>query len=81
MSQVEKKGPKGAKKGGIKTYKSKSSRAGLQFPVGRIQSRLKAGRYASRIGAGAPVYLAAVLVYLLILSSHIIQKTPILTAK
>ncbi len=39
-------------------------RAGLQFPVGRIGRYLKQGRYAQRIGAGAPVYLSAVLEYL-----------------
>ncbi|KIY96584.1 Histone H2A [Monoraphidium neglectum] len=43
---------------------SRSSKAGLQFPVGRIARFLKKGRYATRIGAGAPVYLAAVLEYL-----------------
>eukprot|EP01024_Parvocaulis_polyphysoides_P036384 TRINITY_DN32355_c0_g1_i4.p3 TRINITY_DN32355_c0_g1~~TRINITY_DN32355_c0_g1_i4.p3 ORF type:complete len:134 (-),score=31.94 TRINITY_DN32355_c0_g1_i4:778-1179(-) len=43
---------------------SRSSKAGLQFPVGRIARYLKKGRYAERIGAGAPVYLAAVLEYL-----------------
>ena len=35
-----------------------------QFPVGRIARYLKKGKYATRIGAGAPVYLAAVLEYL-----------------
>ncbi|KAL9710436.1 hypothetical protein Ac2012v2_006736 [Leucoagaricus gongylophorus] len=43
---------------------SRSSKAGLQFPVGRIHRLLKRGNYAQRIGAGAPVYLAAVLEYL-----------------
>eukprot|EP01023_Acetabularia_acetabulum_P009331 TRINITY_DN1415_c0_g1_i2.p2 TRINITY_DN1415_c0_g1~~TRINITY_DN1415_c0_g1_i2.p2 ORF type:complete len:134 (-),score=37.94 TRINITY_DN1415_c0_g1_i2:894-1295(-) len=43
---------------------TRSSKAGLQFPVGRIARYLKKGRYAERIGAGAPVYLAAVLEYL-----------------
>ena len=43
---------------------SRSAKAGLQFPVGRIARYLKKGRYAERIGAGAPVYLAAVLEYL-----------------
>lgn len=43
---------------------SRSSKAGLQFPVGRISRYLRKGKYASRIGAGAPVYLAAVLEYL-----------------
>jgi len=41
-----------------------SSPLGLQFPVGRVARYLKKGKYASRIGAGAPVYLAAVLEYL-----------------
>ncbi|KAG2535638.1 hypothetical protein PVAP13_9NG127700 [Panicum virgatum] len=40
---------------------SRSSKAGLQFPVGRIARYLKAGKYAERVGAGAPVYLSAVL--------------------
>merc|ERR1712222_159539 len=44
--------------------KSRSSRAGLQFPVGRIARYLKHGKYAERVGAGAPVYLAAVMEYL-----------------
>ncbi|CAG0881645.1 unnamed protein product, partial [Darwinula stevensoni] len=44
--------------------KSRSVRAGLQLPVGRIHRKLKKGNYAERVGAGAPVYLAAVLEYL-----------------
>ena len=44
--------------------KSRSSRAGLQFPVGRIHRLLRKGNYATRVGAGAPVYLAAVMEYL-----------------
>lgn len=43
---------------------SSSTKAGLQFPVGRIGRYLKKGRYAQRVGAGAPVYLASVLEYL-----------------
>lgn len=42
----------------------RSTKAGLQFPVARIGRYLKQGKYASRVGAGAPVYLAAVLEYL-----------------
>ena len=38
---------------------SRSAKAGLQFPVGRIARYLKIGKYATRVGAGAPVYLAA----------------------
>jgi histone H2A len=48
---------------GVKAV-SRSSKAGLQFPVGRIARFLKAGKYAQRVGAGAPVYLSAVLEYL-----------------
>ncbi len=44
--------------------KSRSSRAGLQFPVCRIHRLLRKGNYAERVGAGAPVYLAAVMEYL-----------------
>ena len=33
---------------------SRSSKAGLQFPVGRIHRLLKKGNYAQRVGAGAP---------------------------
>ena len=36
----------------------------MQFPVGRIGRYLRQGKYATRMGAGAPVYLAAVLEYL-----------------
>ena len=44
--------------------RTRSSRAGLQFPVGRMHRYLRKGHYADNIGAGAPVYLAAVLEYL-----------------
>ncbi|KAI5413371.1 hypothetical protein KIW84_057823 [Lathyrus oleraceus] len=56
----------GGRKGGGPRKKSvtRSVRAGLQFPVGRIGRFLKKGRYAQRVGTGAPVYLAAVLEYL-----------------
>src|SRR5205809_7518940 len=56
----------GRGKGGKVKGKSKtrSSRAGLQFPVGRIHRLLRKGNYAERVGAGAPVYLAAVMEYL-----------------
>lgn len=43
---------------------SRSSKAGLQFPVGRIHRFLRKGGYADRVGAGAPVYMAAVMEYL-----------------
>lgn len=63
----------GRGKGKVKGTKSKSrsSRAGLQFPVGRIHRLLRKGNYAERVGAGAPAYLAAVLEYLS--ADHIIN--------
>lgn len=59
-------GAKGKAKGKARSSKqtSRSSKAGLNFPVGRIARFLKEGRYAARVGAGAAVYLAAVLEYL-----------------
>ena len=51
-------------RGDKKKTTSRSSKAGLQFPVGRIGRFLKAGKYSQRVGAGAPVYLAAVVEYL-----------------
>ena len=35
--------------------KSRSSRAGLQFPVGRIHRKLRKGNYAQRVGGGTAV--------------------------
>jgi histone H2A len=46
----------------FKTRSSKGRKAGLQFPVGRIHRYLKGS--APRIGASAPVYLAAIIEYL-----------------
>jgi len=53
---------------------SRSSKAGLQFPVGRIARYLKAGKYAERVGAGAPVYLSAVLEYL---AAEVTSRSPL----
>src|SRR3990167_461826 len=55
-------GKKGKKQ--KKPFASRSTRAGLQFPVGRIHRLMKERGTGYRIGAGAPVYLAAVLEYL-----------------
>ena len=44
--------------------KSRSLKAGLQFPVGRVSRIIRSSGHASRVGAGAPVYMAAVLEYL-----------------
>lgn len=61
------KGGKGGKGGRGKATGKKTSRshkAGLQFPVGRVGRYLRRGRYAGRVGSGAPVYLAAIMEYL-----------------
>ena len=57
------KGGRGKGKGSGKST-TRSARAGLQFPVGRVARFLRKGRYSARVGGGAPVYLAAVLEYL-----------------
>ena len=57
------KGKGGRGKSGAKST-SRSAKAGLQFPVARIGRFLKKGKFATRVGAGAPVYLAAILEYL-----------------
>merc|ERR1711920_936359 len=59
---------------------SRSAKAGLQFPVGRIARYLKKGRWATRIGAGAPVYCAAVLEYLALRFSNL-QATLLKTTR
>lgn len=45
----------GGKAGGDSSKtQSRSAKAGLQFPVGRVHRLLKKGNYAQRVGAGAP---------------------------
>ena len=55
------KGGRGKKAG---KSSSRSSKAGLQFPVGRIARYMRNGSNVSRVGGGAPVYMAAILEYL-----------------
>jgi hypothetical protein len=57
---------------------SRSSKAGLQFPVGRVARYLKTGKYAERVGGGAPVYLSAVLEYLAAEVPFLSRRTPFL---
>merc|ERR1712222_61853 len=55
----------GAGKGAKRAPQSRSARAGLQFPVGRIHRFLKSRVSASsRVGATSAVYTAAILEYL-----------------
>jgi histone H2A len=56
-------GGRGKKAAGGKAV-SRSAKAGLQFPVGRVARYMRLARVAPRVGAGAPVYLASVLEYL-----------------
>lgn len=44
----------GGKAGTDTKSQSRSAKAGLQFPVGRVHRLLKKGNYAQRVGAGAP---------------------------
>ena len=44
--------------------KSAQERAGVKFPISRLAKFAKNGRYADRIGQGAPVFMAGVLEYL-----------------
>ncbi|KFV57235.1 hypothetical protein N328_02509, partial [Gavia stellata] len=53
-----------AGKPGAALKKTKSAKAGLQFPVGRVYRLLKRGNHADRISPGAAIYLTAVLEYL-----------------
>uniref|UniRef100_A0A3Q7GH09 Histone H2A n=1 Tax=Solanum lycopersicum TaxID=4081 RepID=A0A3Q7GH09_SOLLC len=46
--------------------RSRSSKAGVKFPVDRIARFLKVRKYAKRVAAGAPLFLAAVLEYIAI---------------
>ncbi|MBN3287020.1 H2AW protein, partial [Polyodon spathula] len=46
------------------TKQSRSGRAGVIFPVGRMMRYLRRGTHKYRIGMGAPVYMAAVIEYL-----------------
>ena len=41
-----------------------SKKAGITFPASRVKRKFKAMRISTRIGAGAPVYMAACLEYL-----------------
>ena len=59
------KGKSGRGKGKTKgSGSSKAAKAGLQFPVARLNRYLKKGKYAGRVGVGAGVYMGAVLEYL-----------------
>lgn len=55
MSGKGKAGKSGGKASGeTSKSQSRSAKAGLQFPVGRVHRLLKKGNFAQRVGAGAP---------------------------
>lgn len=54
LSKMSARGKGGKAKTGGKA-KSRSSRAGLQFPVGRLHRLLKREHYAERVGGGKSV--------------------------
>jgi histone H2A len=52
------------KSGSHKKPVSSSKKAGTMMPVGRLNRMIKQGRYASRTGRSAGVFMAAVLEYI-----------------
>jgi histone H2A len=48
-------GKSGGKASGSKNAQSRSSKAGLAFPVGRVHRLLRKGNYAQRVGAGMSI--------------------------
>lgn len=48
----------------IVNNRSRSSKAGLVFPVGRIRRHIKGTLAGLRVGSGSAVYMAAILEYL-----------------
>merc|ERR1712196_265499 len=55
----------GGKGGKTKRNTTKSARAGLTFPVGRMTRYLRDGNYSKRCSPGAGIFMAAVLEYLM----------------
>uniref|UniRef100_A0A1I7YJF1 Histone H2A n=1 Tax=Steinernema glaseri TaxID=37863 RepID=A0A1I7YJF1_9BILA len=43
---------------------SKSSRCGLAFNIGRMDTRMRKGNFAERVSPGAAVYLTAIIEYM-----------------
>ena len=53
-----------AKISSVSGGRSKSSKAGLLFPVGRLKRKIKEVMVGARVGVAGAVYMAAVLEYL-----------------
>ena len=54
----------GKAKASLAAGKTRSSRAGLVFPVGRIKRKIKDTLVNTRVGVGSAIYMAATLEYL-----------------
>lgn len=52
-----------------------AKKTGLVFPVGRVGSLLRKGRYSRRVSSGAAVFLAATLEYLTAETLELASKT------
>ena len=57
-------GRKSVSKTAAKKNITKSARCDIVFPVGRMNRYIKEGRYATSVGVGAGIFMAAVLEYL-----------------
>jgi len=69
MASPRKSAKKAAKSG------SRANKSGLIFPVGRIGSMLRKGRYSRRVSSGAATFLAAALEYLVAETLELASKT------
>jgi histone H2A len=58
-----------------KAAKKSANKSGLVFPVGRIGSMLRKGRFSKRVSRGAAVFLAATLEYLVAETLELSSKT------
>ena len=65
---------KSTKKAASKSGK-RANKSGLTFPVGRIGSLLRKGRFSKRVSSGAAVFLAATLEYLVAETLELASKT------
>jgi histone H2A len=54
---------------------SRTGKAGLTFPVGRVGSLLRQGRFSKRVSSSAAVFLAATLEYLMAETLELASKT------
>ena len=59
----------------------RGNKAGLIFPVGRVGSMLRKGRFSKRVSSGAAIFLAATLEYLVAETLELASKTVAKDAK